>query len=246
MDGKTLTRRQLLGIFGTAGVACLLGETMSEGNNLVPAKNAVDHLLLGVADLDYGITWIERLTGVKAIVGGSHPSVGTRNALISLGLRQYLEIIAPDPLQKTYTSAIDVRKLSEPRLIAWAAVSTNLDDSVKKAQEAGNQVLGPRDGSRARPDGRILKWRTMRVLNKAAINGVDPIPFFIQWAADSLHPAEDSPKGCELLSFEIEHPDPTKVVEVLTKLDIEAKVRQADNAKLIATLKTLKGRVLLS
>ncbi len=219
---------------------------MSVAEDLVPATSAVDHLLLGVADLERGIAWVERMTGVKAVIGGSHPGVGTRNALVSLGGRQYLEIIAPDPAQTAYHFQIDVRTLTEPRLITWAAVTTDINAIAKKAREAGHQIFGPRDGSRARPDGKVLKWKTLGVLNKFGLQGVEPIPFFIEWAADSLHPSQDSPKGCELQSFEIEYPEPAGVTQLLTDLGIEAKVRQATNVRLTAMLKTPKGKVELS
>ena len=110
----TLTRRELLRLGGGAGVSCLLGSTMEGAEQLVAVHSAVDHLLLGVSDLDRGVAEIERMTGVKAVIGGSHPGVGTRNALISLGGKQYLEIIAPDPTQTAYNFHIDVRTLSEP------------------------------------------------------------------------------------------------------------------------------------
>jgi len=219
---------------------------MRPGENLVPARTAVDHLLLGAADLDRGIAWVERRTGVKAIRGGSHPGVGTQNALISLGGRQYLEIIAPDPAQTVYNFPIDVRTLTEPRLMTWAAVTADINALAKTAREAGHHILGPRDGSRARPDGKVLKWKILGVLNTLGLQGVEPIPFFIEWCADSLHPSQDSPTGCELQSFEIEHPDPARVIDALKELGIEAKVKPARKVKLSATLKTAKGEVELN
>jgi len=243
MDACILNRRQWLGLFGLTGASCLLGETVGATENGVPASIAVDHLLLGAADLDRGIVWVEKLTGVKAVIGGSHPGVGTRNALISLSGRQYVEIIAPDPAQAAYNFPIDVRTLTEPRLITWAAATGDITATAKNAREAGYQIFGPRDGSRTRPDGKVLKWKTLGVLNKFGLQGVEPIPFFIQWAADSLHPSQDSPKGCDLQRFEIKHPEPANVTEMLRKLGIEATIKQAKNARLSATLRTPRGKV---
>jgi hypothetical protein len=246
MAAYTVTRRELLRLGGGAGASCLLGSTMKGAEQFVNARAAVDHLLLGVSDLDRGVAEIDRMTGVKAVIGGSHPGVGTRNALISLGGKQYLEIIAPDPTQTAYNFHIDVRTLGEPRLITWAAMTTDIKTTARQARETGHQIIGPRDGSRARPDGKLLQWKTLGVLNKFGRQSFEPIPFFIEWAADSPHPSQDSPTGCALQAFEIEHPDPASLISALKALAIEAEVKQGSNVRLRASLQTPKGKVELS
>ena len=219
---------------------------MNLSQNSATANAAVDHLLLGAADLDVGVAWAASLTGVNAASGGSHPGAGTRNALLSLGGRQYLEIIAPDPAQTAFHFHIDIRTLTAPRLIAWAAATADIHLVAKRARDAGFEVLGPRDGSRVRPDGKQLRWQTLAVANGFGRQGVEAVPFFIQWAAGSVHPSQDSPGGCELLRLEIEHPDSGALTEALQKLGIEAAVKQATAVRLRATLKTPQGEVELS
>ena len=240
-----MTRRTLLYLAGAAGVSSW--QDMSVASPLPkPIENTVDHLLLGIADLDRGIEWMEEKTGVKAVIGGSHPGVGTRNALLSLGSRRYLEIIAPDPAQKEFRSNHDVRSLAEPRLIAWAARTTDIEAVATKARQDAQRLYGPQDGSRARPDGKLLRWRTLGILNDLGQGGIEPIPFFIEWATDSVHPSEDSPTGCTLQSLEIEHPEADAVGKLLTTLGIQTAVKAGREARITATLQTPKGEVRLT
>lgn len=210
----------------------------------VPALSALDHLLLGTNDLDRGIAWFEEKTGVRAAIGGAHPGRGTRNALATLQKRQYVEIIAPDPGQPPENLRMNLRSLTEPRLITWAAATTDIDGLAARISRQGRRAA-PRDGSRARPDGGVLRWRTLAIDTGLASAVVDPVPFFIEWGAGSAHPSEDAPKGCELTAFDFEHPDPRSVESALGTLGIDAAVRQAPEARLVATLTTRRGRVVL-
>ena len=235
------TRRDWIGLCMAAGAFGVFGSPLRAAEGSTPAVSAVDHLLLGVSDLDRGIAWVEKATGVRAVVGGSHPGVGTRNALLSLGGRRYLEIIAPDPAQTAFTFRIDLRTLSEPRLITWAAATRDIGALAKKAREAGVETQGPQPGSRKRPDGTMLRWKTLGLKVDLAADGVDPIPFFIEWAADSRHPSTDSPRGCELASLEIAHPKAPEVNSVLAKVGVDAGAKSGPHALILATVRTPKG-----
>src|SRR4051812_43488329 len=88
----------------------------------------VDHLVYATPDLDTSIRDLERLLGVAASAGGQHLGRGTRNALIAIGERAYLEIIGPDADQPPPAGPrwFGVDALEQPRLVTWAAHGTDL------------------------------------------------------------------------------------------------------------------------
>lgn len=234
---RSVTRRSLL--YGSAGL-------FSRAQQLKPAVAAVDHLLIGVSDLDRGIDWVQQMTGIRAAQGGTHPGVGTRNALLSLGVGHYLEIIAPDPLQSTYNFQIDVRPLTEPRLITFAAATSDIESTASIARKAGYRVFGPAAGSRVLTSGTTLRWRSLGILTTLGSGSIQPVPFFIQWDFDAPHPSKSTPAGCELELLEFQHPNASDLSGILRTLGMDAKVLQARAARIVATLKTPRGRVELS
>lgn len=209
-------------------------------NSLLSLEQSVDHLLLGVPNLEEGIAWVEEKTGVQAILGGRHPGIGTHNALLSLGAKQYLEIIAPDPTQTTIAPHFAfVQLATEPRLLTWAAATTNIEEIAAKAKLAGFALNGPNAGSRTRPDGRTLSWKTLFLQHGLGLR----IPFFIEWDNASLHPSEDSPSGCSLRSFIMESSQPTELRVMLKQLGIDADISYGDEPRMKVVLDTPKGIV---
>jgi hypothetical protein len=202
----------------------------------------MDHLVFGVPDLAQGIELVERRTGVRASFGGQHPGRGTHNALLSLGGRQYLEIIARDPDQRDAPGLLfpGLEGLSEPRFIAWAVAVKSVADIAKRARAANIVSIGPLDGSRAHSDGSLLTWKTLRI--DSPIEGA---PFFIEWRTDAAHPSQNSPSGCRLTSFAIEHTDPERISHVLRSLGAEAEaiITPGSRVRMKARLQTPKGEV---
>jgi hypothetical protein len=59
---------------------------------------------------------------------------------------------------------------------------------------------------------------------------VEPVPFFIHWAQDSVHPAQDSPQGCELKSLEFAHPTPDALVRAWIRCFSRSAVSRYDGS----------------
>ena len=189
-----LSRRRFL----LTASAALAAARITQSAQPETAPKLLDHILIGSPDLDAGIKFVEESTGVRAAFGGVHPGAGTRNALLSLGTNRYLEIIAPDPAQPASDDARDLRKLEEPVIVGWAQHPGDIEAFAQRLKSEGVEVDGPNPGSRKRPDGRVLNWKTLALKDDAG--GL--FPFFIEWGAGTMHPSIDAPQGCSLELFE--------------------------------------------
>lgn len=231
----TIPRRSFLEAAGYLSCGALLAPSLVRPASAVP--DSLDHILLGCDDLDRGISFVEQRTGVRAALGGVHPGRGTRNALLALGGRRYLEIIAPDPQQEVSPMSRKLKELSEPRLMGWAAHSPDAAALAKRLGEAGIASQGPTDGSRLRPDGRTLRWRTVSL--EEDHGGL--LPFFIEWSKDTVHPSVDAPAGCRLSHFGAVSPDPGELASACRRVEIEIAIAHGEKPGLRARLTGPRG-----
>jgi catechol 2,3-dioxygenase-like lactoylglutathione lyase family enzyme len=208
-----------------------------------PVPTNLDHILLGCRDLQRGTDFVEQTLGVRAAFGGVHPGRGTQNALLSLGERRYLEIIALDPAQpdSKYPLAGYLKDIAEPHLVGWAAHPGDLKEFAKKLREAGVGFTGPTPGSRKRPDGRLLQWQTLNLRDDTGL-----LPFFIEWSTDSPHPSSDAPQGCRLVHFELTSADPEELRKTVAVLSLDVAVVKGSKAQLHATLTGPRGQLELT
>jgi hypothetical protein len=236
-----LSRRKFLALTGAAlAMPPFALAADSDEEDDVPAL--LDHILLGCSDLDRGIAFVEEGIGVRAPIGGVHPGRGTRNALLSLGERRYLEIIAPDPAQSEIVHFPQLRSMTDPRLIGWAVHPADIAAVAKQLRENQIAFTGPDDGSRKRPDGRVLTWKTINLADDR--HGL--LPFFIEWSADSVHPSKDAPAHCTLDYFEIMSADPDELASTLKRIGLDFPVQRSDKARLRAVITGPKGDLTLS
>lgn len=214
----------------------------------------LDHLVLVTSDLEAGMLELARRTGVEPVLGGSHPGLGTHNALLGLswgGLRRcYLELLAPDPSQSEVPgdrTMLDLgARLTEGlgetvRPHTWVVRPDDLDATLAAATDAGVEVGEVVEAARARPDGTVLSWR-LAVPRPLGLGGVQPS--LIDWGPVG-HPSDTAGPGLELEDLVLEHPDPARARRVLDILGVDHHVGPGDRARLTFVLRTPRGRVVL-
>lgn len=207
----------------------------------------LDHLVFAATTLAQGIAYFDDLTGVTPKPGGKHAGMGTHNALVRLGERLYLEIIAIDPqgdrpLRKRWFDLDDgdlkADLLDRPRLIHWVARTGDIERAVAKAgYETGPILPFSRD---------IYRWRiTIPDDGKRPAGGV--LPTLIQWDSPA-HPADMLlPSGATLEQLAATHADPNPVRRSLEKLGLssEMHVSYDRDTRLAAMLRTPRGLITL-
>jgi hypothetical protein len=200
----------------------------------------IDHVLVGAADLDRAVEAFEKATGVRPVYGGKHPQ-GTHNALVSLGGKTYLELIALQPGAAPSPQFGDLGKLEKPTPIGWAVSAADPDALRQALKAAGFEATPPNDGSRTTPAGAVLHWQTFGLTAP-----LDEAPFFIHWAAGTAHPSKTAPGGCTLRKWEVAGPHSGEMRRFRDALGLSVEIRDAKAAAFSLTLKCPKGTVVFS
>lgn len=199
----------------------------------------IDHLVLGIDDLQKGIADLERQTGVRAVFGGAHPGRGTQNALMSLDDRHYLEIVAPNPAEAGKLEVAELAHLTALTPVAWAVHSDDLEALRQSLTGRGAKTDEIRPGGRDLPDGSHLTWKTLSYTPPAS----PLLPFFIEWGQGAAHPSTTSPGGCRLTGFVLEDPAPDALRQSLRDAGLPTEVRAGKEPRIRISLACPKGNV---
>ena len=206
----------------------------------------LDHLLWACADLAAGMRRFEALSGVPPKFGGVHAGGVTHNALVALGPRCYLEILAPtgpaSPADDWFSRL--ARSMPEPGIITYCMRSAvDLDELAARARRAGAQETTPAGNGRTTPEGVELSWRWLAP--KLERFGL-AFPFFIDWL-DSPHPAATAPgRGdVRLADFAVGHPHAEDLLRTLTELGTPVDTYTATAIEFRVRLHTPRGIVAL-
>ncbi|MFI5282308.1 MAG: VOC family protein [Candidatus Dormibacterales bacterium] len=177
--------------------------------------NDLDHVVVVAGSREAGSAWVEAALGARPEMGGEHARMGTHNALLRLGDRQYLEVIAidpqaPGPDRPRWFGMDRLTHDSPPRLAAWVARTPDL------AQAAAASIL-PLGEIESMKRG-ALSWQiAVPIDGELLLEGA--LPTLIQWTGD--HPAAGLPdRGCRLLGLELFNPWPLALAALLQSIGL--------------------------
>jgi len=210
-----------------------------------PPEVVPDHLVVAAATLAQGIDWIDDKLGARPQFGGKHPSMGTHNALLRIGQRLFLEVLAvdpeaPAPLRARWFDLDEPRMratLAEaPALVHWVARTSDIDAAAARCTEDLGAIVPAQRGD--------MRWR-ITVPADSHLPGRGLVPTLIEWS-DERHPTDTLPDvGLELVALAGEHPEPAGIREALAALGLSdaLKVTYGRTARLAAMLRTSRGIV---
>ena len=223
-------------------------------------RSEPDHLIVACNDLESGVRWVTERLGVEPQPGGRHAVMGTHNALLRLGRRCYLEVIAidreaPAPMRPRWFGLDDgvtqATLAQSPALITWAVRCDSLAAACARVPELGeilSMSRGPLRWKISVPDDGSLPW-----------GGV--LPTALQWESGEVadddeadapgHPCEMlEDRGCELVRLDLSHPAAVLgtqgIVSRFRELRILGPVELKPGPReLAATIRTPRGEVVL-
>jgi Glyoxalase-like domain len=102
-------------------------------------NNELDHIVLGVSDLDKALDVFETMTGTRPVMVVSLNGVGTKSARVAFQEAIFLEIIAPDPKQDCGHMGDKLKSIPEGEFVPlhYAVRSTELEARKKVWREMG-------------------------------------------------------------------------------------------------------------
>ena len=213
----------------------------AQGQSAAPrADHYVDHVVLGINDLERGMDAVARMTGVKPRFDGNDPRLGTHSAVIALGEDSFLEIMAPDPKADPAAIVAETRPVFLDRLAAleeltpfqWAIGTGNLDLSLRLARRAGNRPSNIMDGSRKLKWGRELDWNYGLVWRP--VSAITPL--FVQWKSDTKPPQTRARGNCQLTALKIQSRNYKAVHALIAATQVDAVPEGAEEDALTFTL----------
>ena len=117
---------------------------------------AIDHIIIGVHDLEQAAAQFSQKLGLAVSGGGIHPTGGTANRIIVIG-DTYLELIAINNPEEAQQSVLDRLAIHEGYL-NFVLASDDIETESHALLQRGIPILGPTPGLLRAADGRTRGW----------------------------------------------------------------------------------------
>lgn len=211
------------------------------------ADHYIDHIVLGIQDLDRGSEEVYRLTGVRPKYDGRDAEQGTHSAIISLGDKSFLEIIAPDPKADTDDMDPELAAKTRDRLasmpaltpFAWAIGTGNIELSRNISTRAGSRTTDVRDRVRSRSMGREIGWSWFAVRSPESTVS----PSFVHWHDPKKRPQNRAPGDCELRELRADSRFYKVLHNLIAATQVDADTVHSEDESLTFTLDCPRGEV---
>ena len=206
---------------------------------------AIDHLVYACRDLQEGVERVAGLLGIEPVAGGTHPNWGTHNALLGLGPKCYLEVIAllpgSDPTEAGTPEVFFDQGAG--RLTNWAVRVSGIEEYLGRLADLQPPLGTLVHGSRRRADGVMLEWK---LTDPAQCILEGTVPFLIDWL-ESDHPARAMEASCRLESLRVIHPRPDSLEAHLTGMGVRELVElgEGPRAQIEAVIDGPRGTVVI-
>lgn len=117
---------------------------------------AIDHVIIGVNNLEQATTLFSQKLGLAVTGGGTHPSGGTANRIIVIG-DTYLELITVQTPVEAEQSILD-RLAQGDGFLNFVLASDNIEAEATAIAGRGISIIGPKHGELRSADGRTRGW----------------------------------------------------------------------------------------
>lgn len=206
-----------------------------------PDGTLLDHVALGVPDIQKGLDYVESLTGLRPIVNEVSARAGCSYvvAQLSLGGEQFLEIIGPNPAVEGELEGIGAyaAAMPGPKLMFWVMGVRDFGAYLRDAARAGYTFGDTRH---------VKNGGYEYQIGAIGMEFVPHIPSVIEWKAREDAKELAATSGCRIADFTVHHPEPETLQKVYDALGIGMLVRRGEKPRLRLVLETPTDDVILS
>ena len=117
---------------------------------------AIDHIIIGVNDLERATTVFSQQLGLAVSGGGIHPAGGTANRIIVIG-DTYLELITVRAPSEAEPGMLE-RLAKGEGYLNFVLASNNIEADSMAMARRGVSIIGPTPGALRAADGRTRGW----------------------------------------------------------------------------------------